>query len=439
MLEEESAWRVGWARSARELSSLVADPPSLVLLLVSPHGSGALAECLTCLRSASRDATPVVPVLLPSSSEIAIRALPDVPDFLAAPLRPAEVRGRIWRILAEQETRHVAEACTLVTERLGVDLIVGEDPGFAAIKTKLPLIARAEATVLISGETGTGKEVVARAIHYLSRRARRPFLPVDCGAIPVELFENELFGHRRGAFTDARDTVAGLIASADGGTIFLDEVHAIPVPAQTKLLRFLQTQYYRPLGSCEFVKADVRIIAATNADLEAGVQTGVFRQDLYYRLNIISLALPPLRERRNDIPLLARHFLARHAGPEGRERWQLGPDVLQLLERYPWPGNVRELENVIQQVVALTPAGPLNPEALPLRFHRREAARLPRSFREAKAQAVAAFERDYIERLLSAHRGNITQAARAARKDRRAFGRLVQKYAVERPASGQAG
>jgi DNA-binding NtrC family response regulator len=362
-----------------------------------------------------------------------------VPDFLAAPLRPAEGRGRIWRILAQQETRHVAEACTLVTERIGLDLIVGEDPAFAAIKAKLPAVARAEATVLISGETGTGKEVVARGIHYLSRRARGPFLPVDCGAIPVELFENELFGHRRGAFTDARETAAGLIAAADGGTIFLDEVHAIPVPAQTKLLRFLQTQHYRPLGSGEFVRADVRIIAATNADLEAGIKTGAFRQDLYYRLNIISLALPPLRERRGDIPLLARHFLARHAGPEGRERWQVEPDVLECLERYAWPGNVRELENVIQQVVALAPAGPLGLEALPLRFHRREDVRLPRSFREAKAQAVATFERDYIERLLSAHRGNITQAARAARKDRRAFGRLVQKYTVECPESRRSG
>jgi two-component system response regulator GlrR len=143
--------------------------------------------------------------------------------------------------------------------------------------------------------------------------------------------------------------------------------------------------------------------------------------------------LPPLRDRPDDIALLARHFLARHSAPEDRERWQLGSDVLDLLERYPWPGNVRELENVIQQVVALTPAGPLGPEVLPLRFHRREAVRLPRSFREAKAQAVATFERDYIERLLSAHRGNITQAARAARKDRRAFGRLVQKCAAERP------
>jgi DNA-binding NtrC family response regulator len=321
-----------------------------------------------------------------------------------------------------------------MTACFGVREIVGEEPHFATIKAKLPLIANAEATVLATGETGTGKEVIARAIHYLSRRTHAPFLCVNCGAIPTNLFESEVFGHRRGAFTDARTSVPGLISEAEGGTVFLDEVDAIPLLAQVKLLHFLQDKVYRPLGAANSQRADVRIIAATNSDLEAKVAAGEFREDLYYRLNIITIALPPLRERRRDIPLLARYFLTKYASAESRRSWEFAPGVLEMFQSYPWPGNIRELENMIQQIVALLSPGMIRVEDLPPRLRPRTSVVSAKSFREAKARSVAGFEQEYAARLLAEHGGNITRAAQAAGKDRRAFARLVKKYGIMKTA-----
>ena len=209
-------------------------------------------------------------------------------------------------------------------------------------------LARCDATVLISGETGTGKEVCARAIHYLSPRSSKPFITVNCGAIPAELVENELFGHERGAYTDAAVAKPGLIAEAEGGTLFLDEIDCLPLLAQVKLLRFLQEKEYRPLGSVKTRAASVRVIVATNADLENALRQGRLRQDLYYRINILSLVLPPLRQRQGDILLLARHFLAKFTEEFAKPVQDFSPDVLPTLLAYPWPGNIRELEHTIE-------------------------------------------------------------------------------------------
>src|SRR5207249_2674934 len=198
-------------------------------------------------------------------------------------------------------------------EKLGLQQFLGESAAFVNELKKIPAIARHGASVLISGETGTGKEMFARAVHYLSPRSGKPFVAVNCGAIPVELMENELFGHATGAFTGASSTTAGLVREADGGTLFLDEIDALPLPAQVKLLRFLQEQEYRPLGSAKVCKSDVRIITASNADFAEALRLGRFRQDLYYRLAVIPLSLPPLRERIGDVPLLARHFLEKYS------------------------------------------------------------------------------------------------------------------------------
>ncbi|HKN81891.1 MAG TPA: sigma-54 dependent transcriptional regulator, partial [Pyrinomonadaceae bacterium] len=200
-----------------------------------------------------------------------------------------------------------------LTEKLGLQQLIGASSAFVAETSKIPVVARSEISVLISGETGTGKEMVGRAIHYLSPRAGKPFIPVNCGAIPVELLENELFGHERGAFTGAQASRDGLIKEAEQGTLFLDEVDCLPLLAQVKLLRFLQEKEYRPLGSTKVVKGDVRIIAASNANLEQAVAAGTLRRDLYYRLNVVPIVLPPLRDRSADILLLARHFLAVYA------------------------------------------------------------------------------------------------------------------------------
>jgi DNA-binding NtrC family response regulator len=348
-------------------------------------------------------------------------------DFITPPLKACELLPRIWRAFDHAEQSRKPEHRP--KERFGLQQLIGESQAFRIVLRKLPLIAQCDAHVLISGETGTGKEMCARAIHYLSPRSRQPFVPVNCGAIPTELIENELFGHQRGAFTDASGTQTGLIHGADSGTLFLDEVDSLPLLAQVKFLRFLQEKEYRPLGSAKARKADVRVIAAVNSDLEEAVRTGRLRQDLYYRLNVIPLRLPPLRERREDIPLLASHFLMRYADAFRRSSLSFSPDALERLSRYDWPGNVRELEHLIERAVALA-EGPIirGPD---LDLPNSTLPPPPSTFREAKAQCVSQFERAYIQQLLQIHHGNIAKAAQAAKKNRRAFWELIRKHRID--------
>jgi len=245
----------------------------------------------------------------------------------------------------------------------------------------------------------------------------------------VELVENELFGHERGAFTDASISRPGLIHEAEGGTLFLDEIDCVPPLAQVKFLRLLQEKEYRPLGSIKVRQANVRVIAATNINLEKAVREGKFRQDLYYRLNIIPLLLPLLRERREDIPLLAHHFLAKYAAEFNRQVMNFLPDAMQKLMFYEWPGNVRELEHVVMRAVVLFEGAAIRSADIVLPCS--EATVCQESLQEAKAKAIAHFERTYIQGLLIAHRGNITKAAQAAQKDRRAFRRLIRKHRID--------
>ena len=346
-----------------------------------------------------------------------------VADFVTPPLKPFDILPRVWRLI-EQTAQGMTTAKSL-KECLGLQQLIGESETFRAVIRKLPLIARCDASVLISGETGTGKELCARAIHYLSPRMHHPFVPVNCGALPVELVENELFGHKRGAFTNATMTQLGMIHEADGGSLFLDEVDSLPTAAQVKLLRFLHYKEYRPLGSPKALRADVRIIAAANTDLVEAVRTGKLRQDLFYRLNILPLALPPLRQRCEDIPLLARHFLVKYATEFKVQIGDFADGALKQLMFHKWPGNVRELENLIARAVAMTEHEVINvcadtpPEDVVL------ARQL--SMREAKSQ----FERSYIENLLGLYHGNITRAARAASKDRRSFWELIRKHRID--------
>jgi DNA-binding NtrC family response regulator len=312
--------------------------------------------------------------------------------------------------------------------KLGLRQLIGESPVFLAAKEKIALVAPYNVNVLILGETGTGKELFARAIHYLSPRARQPFVPVNCGAIPLDLVENELFGHDRGAFTGALTTVHGLIYEASGGTIFLDETDCLPSQAQVKLLRFLQEKEYRPLGSAKTCHADVRVIAAANTDVAAAVKDGKFRQDLYHRLNIIPLILPRLSDRREDIPLLARHFLAKYTEEFQKPATDFSPEALRRLLLYEWPGNVRELEHVVERAVVLSQHPVIEAADLLLDFVKPTASRL--SFRQAKTAAVTQFEQMYIRELLAVYHGNITKAAQAAEKNRRAFWQLIRKHRI---------
>jgi len=348
-------------------------------------------------------------------------------DFVTPPIRATDVLPRVWRLVGHTTGEDKLTRDLKVT--MGLREIVGRCPAFVQEINKLPVIARCDVNVLITGETGTGKELCARAIHYLSPRRRKIFMPVNCGAIPTELIENELFGHERGAFTGAVTSHAGLVQEADGGTLFLDEIDSLPLGAQVKLLRFLEDKEYRRLGSARPRKADVRVLAATNVDLAEQVGMGRFRQDLYYRLNIIPLALPPLRERREDIPLLARTFLTRHARKFGKKVTAFSPDAMKRLVLYDWPGNVRELEHVVERAAVLSEKSTL--ETADLSILQTGAPIGEEPFQEAKAKVIARFEEDYIKRLLEAHDGNITHAARAAQKNRRAFWELMRKHRIK--------
>ena len=312
--------------------------------------------------------------------------------------------------------------------------LVGESPAFVSAISQVPLVADSDATLTIIGETGTGKELVARAVHGLSERAGLPFVAVNCGALADTLLDDQLFGHESGAFTDARHRRSGLLAEAQKGTVFLDEVDALSERGQVVLLRVLQDRMFRPLGAEREMQADVRFVAATNAPLLSMVQRGQFRADLYYRLGVFSILLPPLRDRPEDILPLAAHFLRKHAAP-GTAALAFLPAARRALLSYAWPGNVRELENAMIRCTRLCRTGAVDVEALGLPgvaavFPGRETVP-PNSLRALKRRTIDAFERDYLTRLMSEHRGNVTHSARAAGKDRRELGRLLKKHGID--------
>ena len=338
-----------------------------------------------------------------------------------------ETPFRVLRLIGQ--ARHNESLLCDLKVKLGLGQLIGQSPGFLVAISKIPTMARCEANVLISGETGTGKEVCARAIHYLSPRSTKPFIAVNCGAIPADLVENELFGHEKGAFTDATVSRGGLIAEAAGGTLLLDEIDCLPLLAQVKVLRFLQEKEYRPLGATKTKTASVRIITASNANLEEVVNQGKFRKDLYYRINILPLILPPLRDRLQDIVLLARHFLAKFAAEFEKGAVEFSPKVLRMLQAYSWPGNVRELEHTIERAVALSENEMLGEADITLPTTHLQTPHEP--FQTAKDQIVAQFEQTYLKNILLTHGGNITKAAEAAGKNRRAFWQLLRKHGID--------
>jgi DNA-binding NtrC family response regulator len=307
--------------------------------------------------------------------------------------------------------------------------VVGRSVALQSAADRVALIASTDVTCILTGETGTGKELFARAIHYLSARKNGPFVPLNCGAVPDQLFENELFGHVKGAYTDARSNELGLLAYAEGGTLFLDEIDSLSASGQVKLLRVLQEREYRPVGSARTVPANIRIVAATNTDLLANVQAHRFREDLYFRLNILSLTIPPLRERLDDVPVLVAHYVREYARLHTKPVAAVEAAALESLMAYHWPGNVRELQTVLQRAVLTAKGGSVSSADVDLPA-RPTGPKGYLTLKAAKLVAITQCERGYLSSVLQRCGGNITQAARMAGKERRSFQRLLRKYSI---------
>jgi two-component system response regulator GlrR len=353
-------------------------------------------------------------------------------DYLTKPFDPKDLLHRIEKAIELRRLRgEVEQLRTLVRERYHPDNIVASSEKMQQVLRQVAQIAGVDSTVCLYGESGTGKELIAKSIHAMGRRARGPFVAINCGAIPEGLLENELFGHVRGAYTGADQAQRGLLRRADSGTLFLDEVGELPQALQVKFLRVLQEQEFYPLGAGQPTRVDFRLIAATNQDLWEAVCKGRFREDLYYRIHVIPIVLPPLRERQEDIPLLAHHFLQRFAHAVHKGVKGLSTAAMQQLMVYNWPGNVRELANVMERSVVLATEDLITPDLILLG---RQTVRPLKSELLLYKDARAAFERTYLAQVLTATRGNVSRAAEVSGRHRAEFYKLLRKYDLD-PAS----
>jgi two-component system response regulator AtoC len=372
-------------------------------------------------------------------------------DFIEKPFKPEEVVFVLKK--AEERQRLVRENRRLRGEPPPdgpLQRLLGQSEPLNVLKKQISRLAPVSTTILVVGESGTGKELVARALHELSPRKEMPFVAVNCGAIPAGLIESELFGHARGAFTDARVAKRGLFTEADGGTIFLDEVGELPMQAQVKLLRVLQESEVRPVGESRSEKVDVRVVAATLRDLQKLVERGEFREDLYFRLNVVQLKVPPLRDRADDVPLLASAFLSRFNRDFNREPQVAGfsPEAEALLKSYAWPGNVRELENAMERAVLLAEGALIAPENLPEKlWTARPAAPTvpglalpsPDSLQFSLKRAIERVEEQFIRAALQKTKGNRTRAAELLEISHRALLYKIKDYGIDPDAEGEKG
>jgi len=415
------------ARLGPEVALVVTD-----LVMPGKDGAALLAEV--------REKSPSVPVIIMTAHatiESAVELMrAGAFDYVVKPISAESLLPRVERALENLELGRALSDLRVRAAMSGArETILGETRPMVELVGKLPQYAAAEMPVLVTGESGTGKELVARALHDLSPRASGPFVPVNCGAVAEELFESELFGHVRGAFTDARADRVGLTAEADGGTLFLDEVGELSPRSQVKLLRFLQTGEIRPVGSDATRSVNARIVSATHRDLDAMIARGDFREDIFYRLGVLAIRIPPLRERREDVPLFARRFVERFARDLGVPTPRLTPAALQRLVAWDWPGNVREMENVLRRALVLCDGPEIDAAAIELGPRATggapAASEAPRTLQEAKARAIAEVERSFVIRCLTEGRGNIALAARLAGKDRKSFWELMRKYEVD--------
>ena len=418
-------FRVSAVGSAEQaLVQIAVDTPRVVVSDVRLPGQDGLA-----LFEEIRRTRPTLPVILLTAHG----NIPDAVDatsrgvfgYLTKPFDSQILLEKIDRALQLSEpTLPAGEEGTAVGEGgdAWMEGVIFRSSRMAALMADARMVAASDASVLIRGESGSGKEVLARAIHRASPRAKGPFVAINCGAIPEQLLESELFGHAKGAFTGAATSRVGLFQTANGGTLFLDEIGDMPLALQVKLLRVLQERVVRPVGATKAEPVDVRLLSATHRDLDAAMAQGQFREDLYYRLDVVSLTLPRLDERREDIPLLAAHFAGLLAVKYGKPINGFAPDALEALATASWPGNVRQLFNVVEQSCALT-STPLIPAALVQR-----ALRVPAMDALTYADSKQRFERNYLVQLLKLTDGNVADAARIAERNRTEFYRLLQKH-----------
>ncbi len=424
---------VGCASAEKGLEALVDQRFDLILADINLPGMSGLEFCARVIDDRADQVVMVMTAFGSMKSAIAaIRA--GAYDYMTKPFDMDAVVLRIDRVVREIRVRDEAKRLRAVVEvKESYGGILGSSPAMQKVYDLLERVADSEASVLVTGESGTGKELVSRALHDRGPRRGGPFVAVNCSAVPDNLLESELFGHAKGAFTDARTDRVGLFSQANGGTLFLDEIGEIPLLMQPKLLRALEERKVRPVGSNQELDIDVRIVAATNRDLEAAVEEQRFREDLYFRINVIHVALPPLRSRGTDILALAQHFLGRYALQAGKEVQGISPSAAQRLCDYEWPGNVRELRNCMERAVALTRFTDIAVEDLPERVakYRRSHMVVVSSDDPSELVPMEEVERRYILRVVEAVGGNKTTASKILGLDRKTLYRKLERYKVD--------
>jgi DNA-binding NtrC family response regulator len=424
------------AEGGRALALVASQPFDVVVTDLRMPGAGGF-EVLKAVKSRSPE-TEVVMMTAYATVQDAVEAMKQgAYDYLQKPFDPDAAALVVSRALERKRLRE--QAATLRQELTGIYAfhnLVGKSAAMREVYRLLEQASGLDITVLLTGETGTGKELAARAVHYHSARKERRFVPVNCGALPSELVESELFGHARGAFTGAAGPKAGLFEGASGGTLFLDEIGELPLPTQVKLNRALQEKEIRRVGDNAPVKVDVRVIAATHRDLKSEAQAGRFREDLFYRLHVFPIRMPPLRERREDIPLLAAHFLEKHARAFRRQLRGFAPEAVRALTGYAWPGNVRELANAVERAAAVARESEVELRDLPADVTGAQEGELPAEilaqmpYREAVETARDRISRDYLVALMREFGGNVTRAAERAGMERESLHRLLKRYGV---------
>lgn len=433
---ERSGYRCLISTSVAEALELISSERFNVVLtdLRMPQKDG-----LELLKAAKQLDPEIVVILFTAYAtiETAVQAIKEGAfDYIPKPFSADQLQLVVKRALKQRElTIENLSLRRQLRASYRFDKIISKSEAMERVFEMVKKISETDVNVIIEGETGTGKELIARSVHANSQRFGKPFVPIDCASLPENLLESELFGYEKGAFTGADSTRPGLLEHADGGSLFLDEVGELPLNLQPKLLRVLQERQFRRVGGRNLIDVDLRIISASDRNLEEAVRNGQFREELFYRLNVVVIKLPPLRQRSGDIPLLAEHFLNEFSYLTKKPIRKISEEALRLLENYHWPGNVRELQNVIERAVSLSEGELIKPEDLPTHIREKKGIRLGFSseespFKHTKELMIESFEKEYLISLLKKHHFNISQVAKEAQIDRRTVHRLINKYDI---------